>query len=197
MNALLNRRRSSRRFTSRALALQDLSAIAWAAQGVTDGGKRIVPSAHALYGLTLTAIIGSVDGDTLPAGIYTYKPETHTLVAVVDGDHREAVARTTLADREWLGRAPVIFLLSGDLGAANHHFKEQPPRGLRGQRYLWIEAGHVSQNVYLAATEAGLGAVLVAGFDDDQLLGLTPAVVPAGNHPLALLALGYPDSNFA
>ena len=155
----------------------------------------MIPSAHALYGLTLTAIVGNVDGDTLPAGIYTYKPETHTLVAVVDGDHREAVARTTLADRDWLGKAAVMFLLSGDLGAATHHFKEQPPPGLRGQRYLWIEAGHVSQNVYLAATEAGLGAVLVAGFDDDQLLGLTPAVVPAGTHPLALLALGHPNSD--
>lgn len=195
MNVLLNRRRSSRRFTSQPLTPQELSAIAWAAQGVTAAGNRVVPSAHELYGLTLTAIVGNVDGDTLPAGVYTYKPETHTLVAVGDGDHRDAVARTTLADRDWLGKATVILLLSGDLGTANHHFKEQPPRGFRGERYLWIEAGHVSQNVYLAATEAGLGAVLVAGFDDDQLLGLTPAVVPVGTHPLALLALGHPDLN--
>jgi SagB-type dehydrogenase family enzyme len=190
LDFLLTQRRSSRSFGSQPLSLAHLAFVAWAAQGRTNGGRRVCPSAHALYPLTLTVVAGNVDG--LLAGAYTYEADRHLLVFVVAGDQRDAVARTTLADHDWLCRAAALLLLSGDLDAANEHFADQPPRGRRGQRYVWLEAGHASQNVYLRAAEAGLGVVLVAGFDDDQLLDLTPAIVPSGDHPLALLGIGHP-----
>lgn len=143
-----------------------------------------------MYPLTLTVVAGNVDG--LAAGAYRYDAERHVLALVADGDHRDRVARTTLADHDWLRHAAALLLLSGDMDTATRHFADQPPQGRRGRRYVWLEAGHASQNVYLQATESGLGAVLVAGFDDDRLLGLTPAVVPSGEHTLALLAVGHP-----
>lgn len=190
LDSLLVQRHSTRSFKSQPLNISDLAGLAWAAQGRTSEGRRVCPSAHALYPLTLTIIAGDVDD--LPAGAYTYDADRHVLTSVAFGDHRDAVSRTTLADHDWLCQAAVVLLLSGDLNTATEHFFDQPPQGRRGRRYVWLEAGHASQNVYLRAAEAGLGAVLVAGFDDDQLLDLTPAVVPDGHHPLALLGIGHP-----
>ena len=135
-------------------------------------------------------VAGNVED--LPAGSYTYNPERHLLMSVADGDQRDAVAGTAFADWGWLGTAAALLLLSADLDAANEHFTDQPPQGERGQRYVWLEAGHASQNVYLRTSAAGLGAVLVAGFNDDHLLALEPGVVPPSHHPLALLGIGHP-----
>lgn len=184
------RRRSTRSFAPRPLSIAQIASVVWAAQGRTTGERRSCPSAHALYPLTVTVVAGVVDG--LAAGAYRYDAERDLLTLTADGDHRDRVAGTTLADRAWLRRAGALVLLSGEVEAATRHFADQPPPGRRGVRYVWLEAGHASQNVYLQATEAGLGAVLVAGFDDDQLRGLTPRVVPSGQHPLALLGIGHP-----
>lgn len=190
LGSLLMRRHSTRRFGARSLSLAQVALLAWAAQGQTDGEHRSCPSAHALYPLALTVIAGSVHG--LDAGIYRYDAERDCLTLTADGDHRNPVAATTLADRSWLRQAPALLLISGDLATAAEHFADQPPLGQRGERYVWLEAGHASQNIYLQAAETGLGAALVAGFDDDRLLSLTPPVVPVGHHPLALLGVGHP-----
>jgi len=39
----------------------------------------------------------------------------------------------------------------------------------RTYRYVLLEAGHVGQNLCLAATGLGLGACTVGAFDDDDL----------------------------
>ncbi|MBL1102511.1 SagB/ThcOx family dehydrogenase [Streptomyces coffeae] len=187
---MLEGRRSTREFGSRPLNTAQLARVAWAAQGRTADGRRTCPSAHALYPLTLTVVAGNMDD--LAAGAYRYDAERQVLTLVAEGDHRDRVAATTLADHAWLRRAAALLLLSGDVDAAARHFADQPPLGQRGPRYVWLEAGHAGQNIYLQATEAGLGAVLVAGFDDERLLGLRPAVVPSGQHPLALFGLGHP-----
>lgn len=190
LRALLWRRRSTRSFSARSLSLDTVASILWAGQGHTAEGHRVCPSAHALYPLTLSIVAGNVDG--LAAGVYTYEAEPDQLRPIAIGDHRDIVAQTTLVDYQWLKQPPALLLLTGDIDSANHHFADQPPAGRRGRRYVWLEAGHVSQNIYLQATEAGLGTALVAGFDDDRLRNLDPAVVPAGHHPLAILAIGFP-----
>jgi SagB-type dehydrogenase family enzyme len=44
--------------------------------------------------------------------------------------------------------------------------------GPRGYRYLLLEAGHIGQNLGLAASALGLGSLCVGGFDDVKLGGL-------------------------
>jgi SagB-type dehydrogenase family enzyme len=41
--------------------------------------------------------------------------------------------------------------------------------GDRGYRYILLEAGHVAQNVNLAATALGIGTVDLGGFFDDEM----------------------------
>ena len=144
----------------------DLAALLWAAHGDSGDGHRTSPSAHALHPVRVTVIVAD--------------------------DLRAAVAGTTLVDADWVRVAPALLLLTADIAAANEHFAEQPPLGRRGERYVWLEAGHISQNVYLRATELGLGVALVAGLDDEALLAREPAVVPSGHDPLGLIAVGHP-----
>lgn len=47
--------------------------------------------------------------------------------------------------------------------------------GERGYRYLHLDAGHVCQNLYLAALSVGCGVCAIAAFDDaamNRLLGI-------------------------
>ena len=41
--------------------------------------------------------------------------------------------------------------------------------GERGLRYLFLDAGHVCQNLHLAAESISAGACAVGAFTDDQL----------------------------
>ncbi|MFD4406937.1 SagB/ThcOx family dehydrogenase [Nocardia sp. NPDC058499] len=195
LRTLLWRRRSTRSFSARSLSLDALASILWAAQGHTADGHRVCPSAHARYPLALSIVAGDVDG--LAAGVYTYDAESGHLRLTALGDHRDAVAQTALVDHEWLKQSAALLVLTGDIDSANRHFADQPPAGRRGQRYVWLEAGHASQNIYLQATETGLGATLVAGFHDDRLQDLDPTVVPAEHEPLAILAVGLPSEDSA
>ncbi|MEM4914156.1 MAG: SagB/ThcOx family dehydrogenase, partial [Desulfurococcaceae archaeon] len=69
-------------------------------------------------------------------------------------------------DQRWVREAPVNIVLVA--------YYERTTRwyGERGFRYIYMEAGHVGQNIYLAATEMGLGTVAIGAFEDDELLKL-------------------------
>ena len=90
--------------------------------------------------------------------------------------------------RPWLAGNRVTY---ADLAAAARAFAEQPPYGMRGVRYAYIEVGAAAQTVQLQAVAEGLGSVLVGGFRDEataQALSL-----PAPVTPVALMCLGWPD----
>ncbi|MFW6299092.1 MAG: nitroreductase family protein, partial [Bacillota bacterium] len=39
----------------------------------------------------------------------------------------------------------------------------------RGYRYIFLDAGHVAQNLYLVAEQIGCGVCAIAAYDDDRL----------------------------
>lgn len=193
LRTLLGRRRTAREFEDVPVSSDDLAGLVWAAQGASGEGRRVVPSAHKLYPLSVTAVVGNVAG--LASGAYRYDSDQDRLQLVADGDHREAVAATTLADYDWLRHAAALLVLGGDMANAMTHFADQPPYGERGRRYVWLEAGCSAQNVYLYAAERELGAALVGGFDDDALSSLKPALLPESHEPLALIGIGHSPVN--
>jgi SagB-type dehydrogenase family enzyme len=65
--------------------------------------------------------------------------------------------------QEFLGTASVCLVLSAIFQRTRWRYRE------RTYRYVLLEAGHVGQNLYLAATGMGLGACAVGAFLDDQL----------------------------
>ncbi|TDE94294.1 SagB/ThcOx family dehydrogenase [Occultella glacieicola] len=183
---LLRRRRTSRRFSAGPMSSEQLSRLLRAALGPVGDGRRSVPSAHARYPLSLAVVVGGVDG--LPAGVYRYDADADAVSRRTAGDRRRDFAAGSFVDEDWLAGAAALVVIGADLGAAARDFADQPPD--RGERYVWLEAGHLSQNLYLQAAEEELGAALVAGVDDERLREAAHDALPEGHLPLALFAVG-------
>jgi len=177
----LELRRSVREFRRRSLALEDLSQLLWAAQGITArGGFRTAPSAGALYPLELYVAAGDAEG--VSAGVYHYQPETHELVHVAKGDLRKSLASAALG-QEWVRRAPAVLVITSVYQRSTRKY------GRRGHRYAHMEVGHVAQNVYLQAAARGLGTVFVGAFDDEKVQQALD--LPADHEPLGLMPVGH------
>jgi SagB-type dehydrogenase family enzyme len=164
----LTTRRSVRDYSGRPLSLEALSRLLHAAQGITEPrvGFRAAPSAGALYPIELYPVVHNVS--ELASGVYHYAVQEHALDTLQQGDFRGSVTQAGLY-QQFLGQANVCFILSAVFQRARWKYRE------RAYRYVLMEAGHVGQNLYLAATSMGLGACAVGAFLDKQfndLLGL-------------------------
>ncbi|MET3599553.1 SagB/ThcOx family dehydrogenase [Martelella mangrovi] len=187
----ISRRRSVRTFAERPIPLASVEKLLWAAQGRSDeNGKRTAPSAHALYPLRLFVLAGRVAG--LERGLYAAEPAGPGLKAITQTDLRPALCKAAIGNPEWVANAACIIALCGDMLAAAQAFVDQQPYGARGERYVYLEAGAVAQNIQLQAAEEGLGSVLVGGFDDEAAAGVLD--LPAPLAPLALMCIGSPAS---
>jgi SagB-type dehydrogenase family enzyme len=159
----LSSRRSSRWFRRAPIPLPALASLLWAGYGVTAGNGwsvRTAPSGGALYPLELYPL-ALQDGE-LPVGVYHYDPSRHALEALraapVAADLRQALVQPELADQAGLFVAVTAVF-----------WRTRFKYGLRGYRFALLEAGHVVQNILLAATALGLDAVAVGGYYDGRL----------------------------
>lgn len=182
LEASISGRRSVRDYSNRPLSLADAGQLLWAAQGITSGdGGRAAPSAGALYPLELYIVAGNIE--SLPAGLYRYRPRGHRLQLVVDGDLRKALAQAALG-QAWVRRAPAVLVIAAVYERSERKY------GQRARRYTRIETGHAAQNIYLQAVALGLGTVIVGAFDDAEV---QQALELPGDHaPLALMPVGHP-----
>lgn len=176
----IHNRRSVREFDTASLDLTDLSQLLWAAQGMSGpSGLRTAPSAGALYPLEIYVASGNVTG--LPSGVYHYLPDSHTLERIWDHDIRKALFRSSLSQTP-VRDAPAVIIIAADYRRTTGTYGE------RGIRYVQMEAGHVSENIYLQAYPLGIGTVAIGAFDDNtvkSVLGL-----PAYHEPLYLMPVG-------
>lgn len=160
----IRRRRSVRDYSGHPLSLEDLSRLLYYACGITETrwgiGLRAAPSAGALYPIEVYPVIHRVTG--LAPGIYHYSYADHALEQLRLGDFRAALVQGGVA-QEFLGEANVVFILTAVFQRTRWKYQE------RAYRYVLLEAGHIGQNVYLAATSMGLGACAVGAFFDDDL----------------------------
>ena len=173
-------RRSVREYSDRPVELAVVRRLIEVGQAATnDDGKRAAPSAHALYPVCLYLAAGRIDG--LDPGLYRCDPDASDLTPLQHDDVRQPLRAASVDDQTWIEEAAFILTLCGDAIAVSTHFADQQPYGLRGERYLYLEAGAIAQNIMLQATAEGLGSVLVAGFKDEEtarVLGLEPPLVP-------------------
>jgi len=157
-------RRSVRNYSKEPITLQQLSELLFAAQGVTDKmfGRplRSAPSAGALYPIEVYAVVNNVTGPE--QGIYHFSVRDHSLELVKAGDFSRKITRAGL-EQEMLGDSAVTFVLSAVFDRTRYKYGE------RGFRYVYMEAGHISQNIYLEAVSLGLGSVCAGAFIDEQV----------------------------
>jgi SagB-type dehydrogenase family enzyme len=186
--ALALSRTSCRSYAARVLALDRLTQVVCCGYGhgrvktLPDGSSAVarpVPSAGAFYALELYVAVQRVEG--LDDGLYLYDttrhelaPQRHPLTPRVLAPH--------LLGQEFLAQANAVVLIAADLGPTLAKY------GPRGYRYLLLEAGHVGQNLCLAATELALGSMCIGGFADGEvnaLLGMD------GRHQAVLYAVAF------
>jgi SagB-type dehydrogenase family enzyme len=170
---VLQRRRSERSFGPGDVTLHELATVLHAGYGVTQAATaddpqplRAVPSGGALYPLEVYAVLARVDG-TEP-GLYHFDPLRRVL---------EARSRS-LSPVEALKHASIypeiVEGCAGTLLVTGVFWRSRFKYGLRGYRFVLLEAGHLAQNVLLVCAALGLAAVPLGGFYDrlvDELLG--------------------------
>jgi SagB-type dehydrogenase family enzyme len=179
----LNARRTVRQFAARALDLAQLSQLLWEADGMSDPqGHRTSPSAGATYPLDLYVVVGERGVTNLAAGIYHYDVHAQALAPWARGDFRAAVARACL-NQAWMTEAPMLVVSTGEYRRCTARY------GQRGIRYTHMEAGNVSQNLFLAAESLGLGAGIVGAFEDQALAQVLK--LPPAHEPLLVMPVGY------
>ena len=167
----IEQRRSLRRYTRTPLSLEELSFLLWCTQGVrkvvpNSATFRTVPSAGARHAIDTYLLINNVQG--VPEGLYRFSGLRHALLEV----SREAGLADQLTaaclGQPFVKTSAVTFAWTAAVERMRWRYGE------RGYRYLLLDAGHVCQNLYLAAEALQCGVCAIAAFADeavDRLLG--------------------------
>jgi len=163
----IGKRRSIRDFESSAISGADISQLLWASQGITARdiahGLRAAPSAGALYPVETYISVQKIDG--IEPGIYHYNVREHALELVRRGDLSHQIAAAAL-DQDFLADGAAVFAWTGVFGRSKWKYRE------RAYRYVYLDAGHIGQNVALAAVALRLGSCQVAALYDDEVNAL-------------------------
>lgn len=172
----LRSRRSIRDYSQRPLAMEEISQLLWATQGVTsDAGQRTAPSAGGLYPLEVYLVTAQ--------GCYHYDPRHHRLEVVGADDRRASLSEAALS-QEAVADAAGVFVITAVLARTEAKY------GRRAERYVHLEAGHAAQNLLLQAVALELGAVPIGAFHDDAIQDVLG--IPEDHAPLYLIPVGHP-----
>ena len=181
----LLQRRSFRAYKKTPLSIGEISQLLFAGQGVIDENRRTVPSAGALYPIEVYLVAGRIKG--IPAGIYKYQPQDHSLDEVSSGDKRRELAAGAFS-QFWVKEAPATIALCGNFQTTTKKYRE------RGKRFVIIEIGHAAQNICLQSTSLGLGSLCVGGFDDESVKRLLD--IKLEPRPFYLIPVGKIFKNY-
>ncbi len=164
LTEILKRRKSVRSYLSKPLELEKLSFLLWASTGIQRNEYgyefRTAPSAGALYPIETYLIINNVLD--LEQGIYHYNIEKHCLEFLKKGNFKREISLAAL-HQYFLSEAPVVFVWSAIFKRSKWKYKE------RAYRYIFIDVGHIAQNLALAAVSIELSTCQVGAFFDDEV----------------------------
>lgn len=164
---ILYRRKSSRVYTAEKLSLLELSYLLWATQGVKNiRGKnfatlRTVACGGARHEFECYMMIKNVEG--LECGYYHYMPDKHAVeqVKILDEKHLTKEIETVLCGQRWACKSNVVFLYSIIPYRCEWRY------GIWAHRAALMDSGHITQNLYIACSSAGLGTCAVASLETE------------------------------
>lgn len=159
---LLHSRKSRRTYSTVPLALEELSYLLWAVEGVRENrGKfsfRTTPSGGARHPLDIYVFAHKIQG--LNVGLYRYLPVEHQLVLERQGDDSEAL-NEALNGQFWDAACIVIW--------AAVPYRSEWRYGKAADKLVALDAGHSCQNLYLACESLGLGTCAIGAYDQEKL----------------------------
>jgi SagB-type dehydrogenase family enzyme len=164
LDEALLKRKSIRHYARDPMTADELSYLLWASSGIqrTERGFefRTAPSAGALYPIETYVVVNRVDG--VPAGVYHYSVREHCLDVVSKGDVSSEIAIAALGQRMCLEAAAVV-VWTAIFQRSKWKYEQ------RAYRYIYLDAGHIGENLALAATAIGLGSCQVGALFDDEV----------------------------
>ena len=166
LRTAIERRHSVRAYEKQPLSCAELSFLLWCTQGVRHmhgnlATFRTVPSAGARHAFETYLLINEVED--LTPGLYRYFALSHRLQQVSSDPALHIQVAHACLDQDFVMRCGVAFLWTAVPYRMTWRYGE------RGYRDLHLDAGHVCQNLYLAAEAVGCGVCAIAAFDDDLM----------------------------
>ena len=195
----LSRRRTARAFDREApVTLAELATLLYEVFGCHGYApllpgitalKKTSPSGGSLHPIEAYVLVRNVmDVD---AGIYHYRADRHALELLeplTPADAEELAAQFTCG-QSYFAAAGALFILTARFYRSFWKYRKHQ----RAYGVLLMDAGHLSQTLYLVSAELGLGAFVTAainGADIEERLGLAPFTEGA----LAVCGCGRPAS---
>lgn len=188
---LMARRRTVRQATRATISLDQLSDCLFAGLGITGQTSNCVgslplamtPSGGARNPYEAYVYARSVD--RLDAGFYHYSAFDHTL-ARVDTDELP-LPSDLMGGQSWADEMPCVILLCAHFERTMWKYDDA-----NAYRVVLIEAGHIGQNVMLAATRHGLSACPSAALNHSRINQCVGARSGFTHAPIYALTLATP-----
>jgi len=168
---VIGKRRSRRQFTSEPLTLEELSFLLWATQGVTEvrerargGGSttlRTVPSGGARHPFETYLSVHRVA--RLEEGLYRYLAVEHKLCVISRGTGYAQRVCEACGGQESARDAAVVFIWTAIPHRTAWRYTVATPK------LIALDAGHVCQNLYLAAESIGCGTCAVGAYRQSEM----------------------------
>lgn len=193
---LLDRRNSCRNFdTGKALPQAQFAQLmerVFGARGEEhaaddfDVVKKTSPSGGALHPTEAYLIVQQVEG--LAPGLYHYRAGDHAVQRLPwEGtpDELNAFARLAVVGQQWFADAHVLVVLAPRFARNFWKYRNHS----KAYRVTILDVGHLSQTLFLSATEQGLGAFITAAINEvdiERAFRLTGYV----DGPLAICGFG-------
>lgn len=147
------------------LTNKELSYLLWCTQGIKMAFPtktiRNVPSAGGRNALETFLYIRRVEG--IEPGLYRFLPLEHKLLCVSNDPDMESKICDEFSTVGVAKKAAVVFIWTAVYERMACLFGE------RAYRYIYLDAGHVCQNLYLTAQAIDLKVCALGAFDDEQL----------------------------
>ena len=164
LHKALKQRKSIRGYHNTPLNKKALSYLLWASTGISrrEGGYefRTAPSAGALYPIETYLVVNNVENVQL--GVYHYNIQHHYLEMLKEGDYSETIAHAAL-DQGMCADAPVVFIWTAIFQRMKWKYDQ------RAYRYIYLDVGHIAENLALTATSLRLGSCQIGSLFDDEV----------------------------
>ncbi len=164
---LVNQRKSRRKFTDDLLTYEELSYLLWCTQGVKKTLRsgvatfRTVPSGGARHSFETYLWINRVEG--LAPGLYRYLPLEHQILIIREAEDKGENLSGACLGQSFVGKAAVTFIWTTIPHRAEWRYS------VVAHKMIALDAGHMCQNLYLAAESFGAGTCAVGAYDQEKM----------------------------
>ncbi|MGM5480024.1 MAG: SagB/ThcOx family dehydrogenase [Nanobdellota archaeon] len=164
---LILKRKSRREFNKKPITIKELSTLLFFSAGITnsnsvkslDDTRRAYPSAGARFPIEIYVAVQNCVG--VEPGIYHYDVLSHSLELLIK--EIKIPTLNKFISQDMVLDSAVLIMISSPYDRAQIKY------GARSFRYVYLDAGHLAQNMYLVAENLNLGCCTIGGFTDDGI----------------------------